>query len=57
MIHNFNVNTDQDLVEMISNTLTFLQYINSDNEGNTTKAITPWFTKQTENLIKILCHH
>jgi hypothetical protein len=57
MTHNFDVNTYQDLIEMIANTSTFLQYITSDDEGKTTQAETPWFSQQTENLLKVICHH
>jgi hypothetical protein len=57
MTHNFDVTTYQDLVEMISNISTCLQYIRSDDEGKTTRAETPWFAKQTKNLLKVLCHH
>jgi hypothetical protein len=57
MTHNFDVNTYQALVEMLANTSTFLQYATADDEGVTSDDNLPWFSKQTERLLKVICHH
>jgi hypothetical protein len=57
MTHNFDVNTYQALVELLANTSTFLQYATADDEGVTSDDTLPWFSKQTERLLKVICHH
>jgi hypothetical protein len=57
MTHNYDVNTYQSMVELLANTSTFLQYATANNEGVTTNNTLPWFTKQTKQLLKVICHH
>jgi hypothetical protein len=57
MTHNYDVNTYQTVVEMLANTSTFFQYATADDEGATSDDTLPWFSKQTERLLKVICHH
>jgi hypothetical protein len=36
---------------------TFPQYATADDEGVTSNNNLPWFSKQTQQLLKIVCHH
>jgi hypothetical protein len=56
MTHNFNMNTNQSMVEFLSNTATFTMFMVCNKDLNKSSNL-PYFAVRTETVLDSLCHH